>query len=795
MKPKRRFIDFPRRGKTGIRRFVPSWRQVVVTCLLGLIAVAGAFIAAYYLISVPNPNELLRAQTTVIAYADGTPIAKLFEQNRTNVELDLVPVHTQRAVLAAENRDFYSDPGISVTGAARALWVTLTSDRVQGGSTITQQYVKNMYLTQERSYERKIKEVFISLKIDRELTKDALLGDYLNTIYFGRGAYGIQAASEAYYGKNVTDLNVAESALLAARIQSPVGFDDPDNAAALQARYDYVLTGMVAEGWLTEADRAAQTVPVVRDNSGDVRFAGQAGYLVAATKTELARLGFTEDEIERGGLRVRTTFEPKAQAAAEAAVTAALPPVAEWPENFHAAVAAVRPGTGEVVAIYGGRGYQAGAFFNDAIQGAAQPGSTFKPFALVAGLQNGVSLRDRFLGTNNREFPEYDGGRPVPNFGGESFGNIDLVTATENSVNTAFVDLTIEVGSDKVVQSAVAAGIPEDTQDLIAQPSVVLGVANVRPVDLANAYATLAAAGQRTDWHVVVEVIGADGEVRHAAAPAPEQVIPPEVVSDVSFALQAVVEDGSGFAAQELGRPAAGKTGTTNDNKSSWYAGYVPQLAASVALWEEGADASLAGFGGRETVTGGSFPASVWTAFMQGALDGTEVAEFPEPAYVNDGEDVSDGGSAPPPPATTSSPPSPTQTTTAPPPTETTEPPPTETTEPPPTETTEPPTETTEPPTESPPPTTNPAFTTPPKPAPDDVGPDDVGPDDLGRAGAAASRSLLAGVGGSVVLGALGLFGAAGATGGLVRLHHRDGWRARRAAGRTRRARHRHPSG
>jgi membrane peptidoglycan carboxypeptidase len=566
---------------------------------------------------------------------------------------------------------------------------------------------------------------------------------------------------------------VAESALLAARIQNPVSFDDPDNVDKLQARYDYVLDGMVSEGWLPAGERATQTLPAIRDNSGDVRFAGQSGYLVAATQNELATLGFTEEEIQRGGLRVRTTFEPKAQAAAEAAITAELPPVAEWPENFHAALAAVRPGTGEVVAIYGGRGYQAGAFFNDAIQGAAQPGSTFKPFALVAGLQNEVSLRDRFSGANNREFPEYDSGRPVPNFGGESFGNIDLVTATENSVNTVFVDLTIEVGPEKVVQSAIAAGIPEGTQDLVAQPSVVLGVANVHPVDLANAYSTLAAGGQRTPWHVIAEVLGPDGEVRYTATAQPEQVIAPDVVSDVSYALQAVVEDGSGFAAQELGRPSAGKTGTTNDNKSSWYAGYVPQLAGTVALWAEGSGATLAGFGGRETVTGGSFPASVWTAFMQGALEGTEVAEFPEPAYVNDGDDESDGG---PPPTTTSTAPPPPPTTTEPPPTST-GPQPT-TTEPPPTTSEPPPT------TSEPPPTTEPTKTP-------TVPPTQRVPD----GGSAAAQTSPESVGTGLAVGVIGLVGAAGAATGLASLRDRDLERARPRRRRSRAGRHRHGAG
>jgi membrane peptidoglycan carboxypeptidase len=635
--PKRRWIDYPRRGKTGIRHWLPSWRQILAIVGLGIAVLAGAFYAAYTLIDIPQPNDLLRAQTSTIAYADGTPIAKLNEQNRTDVDLDKVPEATRDAVLAAENRSFYTDPGISVTGVIRAAWTNITSDSTAGGSTITQQYVKNMYLTQERSYSRKLKEVFISLKIDREMSKDEILQDYLNTIYFGRGAYGIQAAAQAYFGKDVGQLSVSESAVLAAFLRSPTLYAPEDHLEALKARWAYVLDGMVSQGWLSAADRAAQTFPAITSKSVQVRFPGQTGYLVAAAQRELEALGYSEDDIQRGGLTVTTTFEPKAQAAAEAAIASQLPPQEEWPTGFHAGLAAVRPDTGGVVAIYGGRGYQAGAYFDDAIQGASQSGSTFKPFALAAALENGFSLRDRFSGRNDREFPEYDGGRPVPNFGGESFGNIDLIRATANSVNTVYVDLTIQTGSDKVRAAAIKAGIPEDTQDLVAQPAVVLGVANVHPVDLADAYATFAAQGVHTDWHVITKITGPDGEVVYAANPEHQRVFAADVTADVCYAMQAVVEDGSGFAAKDLGRASAGKTGTTNDNKSSWYGGFVPQLSAAVGLWVEGTGASLAGFGGLDTVTGGSFPARTWTAFMQGALEGTPVQGFPEPAYVNSG--------------------------------------------------------------------------------------------------------------------------------------------------------------
>ena len=602
--------------------------------LLGAVCLVGLFIAAYELIDIPRPNDLLRAQTSTIAYADGSPIARLYEQNRTDVKLDAVPETTRNAVLAAENRDFYSDPGVSITGFGRAVWVNLTSDSTVGGSTITQQYVKNMYLTQEKSYTRKIKEVFISLKIDREMSKDEILEDYLNTIYFGRGAYGIQAAAQAYFGVNVGDLTVSQSAVLASLLRSPSLYSPEDNPTGLQKRWAYVLDGMVSEGWLSATDRAAQQFPTVSDGNAGVRFPGQSGYLVAAAQRELEAHGFSEDDIQRGGLTVITTFEPKAQAAAEAAIASALPPQTEWPANFHAGLAAVRPDSGGVVALYGGKGYQAGAYFDDAIQGASQSGSTFKPFALTAALENGFTLRDRFNGANDREFPEYDGGRPVPNFGGESYGNIDLVKATANSVNTVYVDLTIQTGPAKVVDAAERAGIPADTQDLVEQPAVVLGVANVHPVDMADAYATYAAQGVHTDWHVINKVIGPDGDVLYTAGQTHDRVFSADVVSDVCYAMQQVVEEGSGFAAQDLDRPSAGKTGTTNDNKSSWYGGFVPQLSAAVGLWVEGEGASLSGFGGLDTVTGGSFPARTWTAFMQGAMAGAPVVAFPDPAYV-----------------------------------------------------------------------------------------------------------------------------------------------------------------
>ncbi|MFL6182950.1 MAG: transglycosylase domain-containing protein, partial [Actinomycetes bacterium] len=325
-------IDYPRRGRIGWRRFVPSWRQWLGMFALGIAAVCAGFVALYLMIDVPQPNDLATAETSVVYYDDGKDvIGRYAEVNREIVTLDQIPEHVQLAILAAEDRGFYENEGISPAGIVRALWNNLTGGETQGASTITQQYARNAYLSQEQTVTRKIKEAILAIKLSRSQTKDSLLEDYLNTIYFGRGAYGIQAASQAYFGKDVEDLTVAEGAVLAAVVRAPNLYDPAegkDAREALDARvFNYVIPGMVEQGWLeqSEADQIHK-LPKMQDPEALNNYHGQTGYMLDMVRDELKDLGFSKEEIDAGGLRVTTTFDQQAQDAAQTAATEGFPP-------------------------------------------------------------------------------------------------------------------------------------------------------------------------------------------------------------------------------------------------------------------------------------------------------------------------------------------------------------------------------------------------------------------------------------------------------------------------------------
>ncbi len=601
--------------------------------MAGAVLGAGGFAAAYALVDVPSPNELADAQTSTVYYSDGTtPIGTFSEVNRQDVSIEQVPEVVQHAVLAAEDRSFYENRGVSPTGIARALWSNVSDGTQQGGSTITQQYVKNYYLSSEQTYTRKAEEFFLALKIDQQQSKAQTLEDYLNTVYFGRGAYGVQAAAREYFGVDVEQLDASQGALLAALLKAPSNYDPRQDPEAAAQRVSYVLDGMVEEGWLSAQERAAAGVPETREPQRSNSYQGTAGYLLDTVKRELTgTAGLTEEQVERGGLRIVTTFDARAQAAAVEAVDEQLP--ARRPEGFHVALSAIDPATGGVVAMYGGADFLERSR-NAVTQDTAQAGSTFKPFTLVAALEKGVSLRTTLSGAS----PMTVDGWPARNFGDQSYGRINLLTATANSVNTVYAQLNEEVGPEATRDVAIRAGYPVDTQDLGDDDTTisnVLGTASPHPIDVTQAYATFAAQGVRTRWHTVASVDDADGTRTYTASPARERVFSEDVAADATYAMQQVVQQGSGRYARNLGRPAAGKTGTSSGNKSAWFAGYTPQLAASVALYQSGEDGSSVALDlGRGEVTGGSYPVRIWTAFMGAALEGTEEEDFPEPAYV-----------------------------------------------------------------------------------------------------------------------------------------------------------------
>ena len=603
---------------------------------IGFVAAATLFVLAYFTVSIPNVNDFVNTQSTIIKYSNGAEIGRIGAQNRTIVPLTKMPLHLCEAVLAAENRNFYSEHAFSPQGFVRAVWDNIkTLGRGGGGSTITQQYAKNAFLTQERSITRKIKELVIAIKLENQLTKDQILENYLNTIYFGRGSYGIETASQQYFNKSARQLNLAQSAVIASVLRSP-GYYDPqygkENLARLKARFQYVLDGMVKSGWITKAEAKATKFPTIMPGTSEGWLSGPKGYLIEMVRAELIKRGFTEDQLMKGGLVVKTTFDQKAQTAAIGAVAALTP--AKAPENLHIGLAAIRPGTGEIIALYGGRDYVKRQL-NDATQSIALAGSTFKPFALAAALESGIPLTSMWNGDTPQTFD--DAGKPyiVNNYGGEGWGQIDLMTATAHSVNTVYVPLGIKAGPDKVVDVARRAGIP-DSVAMMPTPSVVLGAASPHVIDVAVAYATFAAQGVYAAPWFITEVNGSNGGVLYqAASPSPNTVFSKDVMADLTYGLQQVVKNGTAtYGTAGLGRPAAGKTGTSEQNASAWFSGYTPQLAASVSMFRDDATQTLNGIGGLTSVTGGTFPAKIWTAFMKGALSGEPVLSFPKPAHI-----------------------------------------------------------------------------------------------------------------------------------------------------------------
>ena len=599
----------------------------------GFIAAAVLFALAYFTVDIPDANAYVNSQSTIIQYSNGAEIGRVGTQNRQIVPLAKIPLNVRHAVLAAEDRGFYSNRAFSVTGIARAILNNLKGGSLQGGSTITQQYAKTAFLTPSRTIQRKIKELVISIKLENQLSKDQIFESYLNTIYFGRGSYGVMTASQQYFNRNVDQLTNSQAAVIASILRSP-GLYDPafkkGNEARLIARFEYVKKGMIDAGWINKEEAAKMKLPTVAPRSTSGQLSGPKGHIIEAVQKELAKLGFSQDQLLVGGLVIKTTLDQKAQQSAVDAVNKFYPSKA--PDNLRIGLVAIRPGTGEIVALYGGRDYLARQL-SDATQSIALAGSTFKPFAIIAALEQGIPLTSMWNGDSPQVFD--DAGKPyeVSNYGNEGWGQIDLLYATKHSVNTVFVPLGIRVGPTAVVDVARRAGIPESVA-MMPTPSVVLGVASPHVIDVANAYATFAAQGIKSKPYLVTQVIGPNKGVLYEAKPETQEVFSKEVMADLTYALKGVVTGGTGAAALALGRPAAGKTGTSQSNASAWFSAYTPQLAASVALFRDSASESLNGIGGLTSLTGGTFPAKIWTAFMKGALKGQEIMDFPAPSNI-----------------------------------------------------------------------------------------------------------------------------------------------------------------
>jgi membrane peptidoglycan carboxypeptidase len=608
-------------------------RAAVFVTGFGFVAGSVLFALAYFTVDVPDANAYVNSQSTIFQYANGEEIGRVGTQNRQIVPLAKIPLKVRQAVLAAEDKSFYSNKAFSVTGILRAAFNNLMGGSLQGGSTITQQYAKTAFLTPSRTIQRKVRELVIAIKLENELSKDQIFESYLNTIYFGRGSYGVMTASQQYFNRTVDQLTISQAAVIASILRSP-GLYDPafaeGNAERLANRFEYVKNNMLEEGWLSKEEAEKMKLPEVAPRATSGQLSGPKGHVIEAVQKELAKMGFSQEQLLVGGLVIKTTLDQKAQQSAVDAVNRFYPSNA--PDDLRIGLVAIRPGTGEVLALYGGRDYLERQL-NDATQSITQAGSTFKPFAIIAALEKGIPLTSMWNGDSPQTFDDLGKPYEVFNYGNNGWGQVDLMTATKHSINTVFVPLGINVGPDKVVDVARRAGIP-DSVAMMPTPSFVLGTSSPHVIDVANAYATFAAQGVRSKPYLVSQVIGSNKGVLFEATPSTEEVFSKDVIADLTYALKGTITGGTGAAALALGRPAAGKTGTSQSNASAWFSAYTPQIAASVSFFRDNATQSLNGIGGMTSVTGGSFPARIWTQFMKGALKGEPVMTFPAPSNI-----------------------------------------------------------------------------------------------------------------------------------------------------------------
>ncbi|MFG2496704.1 transglycosylase domain-containing protein [Streptomyces sp. NPDC048441] len=663
--------------RKGWRRIFPTWRMVLGGFILLILLCVGGFVAGYMIVDIPPANAGATAQSNVYLYADGTQLARDGEVNRENVPLSQIPKEVQHAALAAEDRDFYSESAVDPKAMIRAAWNTVTGKGKQSGSTITQQFVKNYYLGQEQTVTRKAKEFFISIKLDREVSKNDILSGYLNTSYFGRNAYGVQAAAQAYFGKDVKKLNTAQGAYLATLLNSPNAYDvatHPENKKRAEGRWNYVLDGMVKEGWLSASERARTKFPAPKEAKGSSGLSGQRGYLVQAVEDYLTANDIVdEDTLAKGGYRITTTLQKDRQDAFKKAVDDQVMDQVDKgarkvDRNVRAGGASIDPATGEVVAMYGGIDYTK-QYVNNATRRDYQVGSTFKPFVFTSAVENGSVTQDGrtitpntiYDGTNKRPVQGWDGGTYAPeNEDDVDYGNITVSTATDKSVNSVYAQMAVDVGSDKVKDTAVDLGIPESTPDLTASPSIALGPSTASVLDMTEAYATLANHGKHPTYTMVAKVTK-DGQEVELPEKKTAQAVSREAADTTTSILRSVVDGGTGTAAQAAGRPAAGKTGTAEEDKAAWFAGYTPELATVVSVMGQdpktGAHTPLYGALGQPRINGGAYPAQIWAQFTKEALADEPVQDFdleleqgadepvvPDPSDVT--EDPATGGAA-----------------------------------------------------------------------------------------------------------------------------------------------------
>jgi len=604
----------------------PRWRRVTVAVLALTPLVLTAAVSGY-VAGLDMPPDPVPPQASVLYYRDGrTVLARIGMADRTDVGLEKVPEPVRQAFLAAEDRGFYDHAGVSVRGVLRALWANIVEDSGQGASTITQQYVRNAYLSQDRTVSRKTREAALALKVEHRYDKDEILERYLNTIYFGRGAYGIEAAAHAYFGTGVEQLTAAQGAVLAAMVKDPTRGDPAVDPEWAKNRWKWLLRAMSEQGWLPAGAADQTPYPAVAAESVTTNtVSGPAGLITDRVEDELVRAGFSRQQIRTGGLRITTTIDATAQEAATGSIGKAL---RGQPKELRSALVAVDPADGGVRAYYGGdrgRGY-----FDDAMA-ARPPASTFKPVVLAAAEERGIGFQSLYDGSSPRQFQDR-GGAPLFNQDNLQCPVCPLDVAMVHSLNTPFYELAETIGPDTVRELAHRLGVPEkygDQRTLVdvkgeptpgrTRSDISLGRYPVTPADLATVYATLAGGGRRAERHFVESVATADGATLHKHAKKTTEVLSDAVAADVGAVLAKVVDHHGGVP----DIPAAAKTcshqwaGTTYSS-DAWTAGWTPALAAVTWVGREKPGPLRRKDG--KAIDGEDMPYRIWRSFMAGAL-------------------------------------------------------------------------------------------------------------------------------------------------------------------------------
>ncbi|HVL82370.1 MAG TPA: transglycosylase domain-containing protein, partial [Actinomycetota bacterium] len=564
-------------------------------------------------------------EATVVVAADGTEVGRLGSEHREHIPLDSIPEHVRHAVLAAEDARFYSHSGVSPAAIVRAALNNVTGGRVQGGSTITQQLAKINYTGGERTLLRKIRELLYAARLERTYSKDELLERYLNQVYFGQGAYGVQIAARSFYGVETSGLTVDQAATLAAKIRSPEGLDPRKDAEAVRVRRDAVLRSMEGQGWLSSEHRqAAEAAPLqVVPGGPAVDGTGIAPHFVRYVGREALTVDALSPDPEvrrrqlhgRGGFRIETTLDARMQNEAVEAVRENL----GEPGDPATAVVSVVPGDGAIRALVSG--LDPAQEFDVATQGRRQPGSAFKPLVYMAMLREGIDPRSTFDPTSPKTLDCRGEPWPVSNYEGEGSGPpMNMDDAMVASVNVVYAQMITEVGPRSVRDVAVDAGVAEDAVNPAVCAMALGGLKEgVSPLEMAGVYAAFAAEGRYAQPYAITRILDRGGQVLYEREDAePDQVFEGDHVAVMNRALRGVVTDGTGRAAS-IGRPVAGKTGTTDSYTNAWFVGYVPQLATAVWVGRPEGDVPMTDVRGR-SVSGGSYPAAIFGDYMRDAL-------------------------------------------------------------------------------------------------------------------------------------------------------------------------------